>query len=76
MNCLTAYQTDISPIEHVWNMLGKRVYQPGNVDDLIPQLEQIWQEIPLDCFITLCYVVWLLASKLEGDQHLIELVTL
>ncbi|GFX65448.1 transposable element Tc1 transposase [Trichonephila clavipes] len=37
-----AYQTlpcpakspDPSPIEHVWDMMGRRLHQPGNVDDL------------------------------------------
>ncbi|GFV34600.1 transposable element Tcb1 transposase [Trichonephila clavipes] len=54
MNCLAAYQTlpwptrspDPSPIEHVWDMMGRRLHLPGNVDDLVTQLEQIWQEIP------------------------------
>ncbi|GFX38379.1 transposable element Tc1 transposase [Trichonephila clavipes] len=53
-NCLTAYQTlswparspDPSPIEHVWDMMGRRLYLPGNVDGLARQLEQIWPEIP------------------------------
>ncbi|GFS57147.1 transposable element Tcb1 transposase [Trichonephila clavipes] len=39
-------QPDLSPIEHVWNMMGRRLHLPGNVDDLVGQLEQIWQEIP------------------------------
>ncbi|GFW56873.1 transposable element Tc1 transposase [Trichonephila clavipes] len=39
-------QPDPSPIEHVWNMMGRRLHLPGNVDDLARQLEQIWQEIP------------------------------
>ncbi|GFW36597.1 hypothetical protein TNCV_1955971 [Trichonephila clavipes] len=42
MSCLTAYQafpwpailTDASPIEHVWDMIGRRMHLPGNVDDL------------------------------------------
>ncbi|GFW50949.1 transposable element Tc1 transposase [Trichonephila clavipes] len=54
MNCLTAYQTlpcparlpDPSPIEHVWDMMRRRLHLPGNVDGLARQLEQIWQEIP------------------------------
>ncbi|GFU28502.1 transposable element Tcb1 transposase [Trichonephila clavipes] len=54
MNSLTACKTlpwsarspDFSPIEHVWNKMGKRLYQPGNVDDLARQLEQISREIP------------------------------
>ncbi|GFW24498.1 transposable element Tcb1 transposase [Trichonephila clavipes] len=54
MNCLTSYQTlpcparspDPSPIEHVWDMMGRRLHVSGNVDNLTRQLEQIWQEIP------------------------------
>ncbi|GFT37437.1 uncharacterized protein TNCV_150431 [Trichonephila clavipes] len=42
MNCLTACQTlpwparspDLSSMEHVWNMMGKRLHLPGNVDNL------------------------------------------
>ncbi|GFV69237.1 transposable element Tcb1 transposase [Trichonephila clavipes] len=39
-------QPDPSPIETVWDMMGRRLHLPGNVDDLSRQLEQIWQEIP------------------------------
>ncbi|GFU13005.1 transposable element Tcb1 transposase [Trichonephila clavipes] len=54
MNCLTAYKTlpwparspDTSPIEHVWDMMGRRLHLPGNIDDPARQLEQIRQEIP------------------------------
>ncbi|GFW84017.1 transposable element Tcb1 transposase [Trichonephila clavipes] len=54
MNCLTAYQTlpwpvrspDISSIEHTWDMKGRRLRLPGNIDHLALQLEQIWQELP------------------------------
>ncbi|GFY13807.1 transposable element Tc1 transposase [Trichonephila clavipes] len=42
INCLTACQTlpwqprstDLSSIEHVWDMMGRRQHPPGNVDDL------------------------------------------
>ncbi|GFV06028.1 transposable element Tc1 transposase [Trichonephila clavipes] len=54
MNCLTVFQTlpwpaispDLSPIEHVWGMIRRRLQLPWNVDDLTRQLGQIWQEIP------------------------------
>ncbi|GFV30730.1 transposable element Tc1 transposase [Trichonephila clavipes] len=43
MNYLTAYQTllwlarspDPSPIENVWDMMGRRLHFPGNVDDMV-----------------------------------------
>ncbi|GFW34140.1 transposable element Tcb1 transposase [Trichonephila clavipes] len=42
MSCLTACQTlpwpaispDPSPVEHVWDMMERRLHLPGNVDDL------------------------------------------
>ncbi|GFT16623.1 HTH_Tnp_Tc3_2 domain-containing protein [Trichonephila clavipes] len=54
MNCLTACQIltwparspDFSSIGHVWDMMGRRLNLPGNVDDLARHLEPIWQEIP------------------------------
>ncbi|GFW31141.1 transposable element Tcb1 transposase [Trichonephila clavipes] len=39
-------QLERSPIEHVWNIMGRRLHLSGNVDNLSRQLEQIWQEIP------------------------------
>ncbi|GFU67393.1 transposable element Tc1 transposase [Trichonephila clavipes] len=53
MNCLVAFQTlpcparspDLSSIEQVWEMIGRRVNLLGNVDDLARRLEQILQEI-------------------------------
>ncbi|GFV91267.1 transposable element Tcb1 transposase [Trichonephila clavipes] len=54
MNCLTKYltlpwaarSTYLSPTDHIWDMMGRRMHLPGNVDDLSRQSEQIWQEIP------------------------------
>ncbi|GFW94870.1 transposable element Tc1 transposase [Trichonephila clavipes] len=37
---------NLSSIEHVWDMIGRRLQLPGNADDLSQRLEQIWQEIP------------------------------
>ena len=53
MNSLNFNQTlssplrsrDLSPIVHVWNMMGSRLQLPGIVDDLARQLEPNWQEI-------------------------------
>ncbi|GFU94225.1 transposable element Tc1 transposase [Trichonephila clavipes] len=38
-------QPDLSSIEHVWDMMGRRLNLPGNFDDLAQRLEHIWQEI-------------------------------
>ncbi|GFX05473.1 transposable element Tc1 transposase [Trichonephila clavipes] len=62
MNCLIAYQIlpwlsrspDLSPIEHIWDVRGRRLHLPGNVDGLTRQLEQIWQEIPHKTIRVLC----------------------
>ncbi|GFW32707.1 transposable element Tcb2 transposase [Trichonephila clavipes] len=68
---------DLSPIEHVWDMMG--LHLPVNYDDPARHLEHIWQEIPQET-IRVSYHsrprLWQLASRLEMDQHLIELVTL
>ncbi|GFX04581.1 transposable element Tc1 transposase [Trichonephila clavipes] len=56
LNCFTACQTlpwpartpNLSPTEHVWNMMGRRVLLPGNVNDLALQLDQIWPAILLE----------------------------
>ncbi|GFY29585.1 transposable element Tc1 transposase [Trichonephila clavipes] len=39
-------QPDLSSIENIWNMMGRRLYLPGYVNDLVQHLEKIWQEIP------------------------------
>ncbi|GFX88486.1 hypothetical protein TNCV_2279541 [Trichonephila clavipes] len=54
MNCITAYQTlpcparlpDPSPIEHVWDMMRRRLHLSGNVDNLTRQFEQICYPYP------------------------------
>ncbi|GFV02833.1 uncharacterized protein TNCV_2304661 [Trichonephila clavipes] len=87
MNCLTACQTlpwpnispDFSSIEHVWDILGRRLHLPGNGDVLGRNWSKFgnkYRSRLSGCFITLCYVVWQLASRLEIGQHLIELITL
>ena len=41
---------DLNPIEHVWDMLGRRVRrtQPKSLSDLATRLKAAWQELPLD----------------------------
>ncbi|GFU97225.1 hypothetical protein TNCV_3875151 [Trichonephila clavipes] len=38
--------SDPSSIEHVLNMMRRRLHLPENVDELARQLKKIWQEIP------------------------------
>ncbi|GFW86120.1 transposable element Tc1 transposase [Trichonephila clavipes] len=43
LNCLTAFQLlpwlarspDLSPVMHVWDMMGRRLHLPGNVNDKV-----------------------------------------
>ncbi|GFV91813.1 transposable element Tc1 transposase [Trichonephila clavipes] len=44
----SARSLDLSPIEHVWDMMRRQLHLPENNDDLSRQLEKIWQEIPQD----------------------------
>ncbi|UYV82315.1 hypothetical protein LAZ67_21001686, partial [Cordylochernes scorpioides] len=54
MNCLQSCRTlpwparspDLSPIEHIWDVMGRRLQPSRNVNYLARQLETIWQEIP------------------------------
>ncbi|UYV68454.1 NUP188 [Cordylochernes scorpioides] len=54
MDCLQSCRTllwparlsDLSPIEHIWDVMGRRLQPSRNVDYLTRQLDTIWQEIP------------------------------
>ncbi|GFT43346.1 RNase H domain-containing protein [Trichonephila clavipes] len=81
MNRLTASQTLLWPARSLSNRacLGRRLHLLGNIDDLARQLSKFvkkYRRRPSGCFITLCHVMWQLASKLEVGHQLIELVTL
>ncbi|GFU31800.1 hypothetical protein TNCV_1176651 [Trichonephila clavipes] len=68
---------DLSPVEHVQDMMGRRLHLPGNIDDLAQRLEQICQEIPQETMRVLyhlCHVVWQLTSRLEVVQHFTKLI--
>jgi len=49
----SAKMPDMSPIEHVWDMLGVRLYDrdaqpPQDYEDLARKLDEIWNAIPQD----------------------------
>jgi len=43
---------DLNPIEHVWDMMGRRLRNlkrsPANLQELERALHEIWHEIPQD----------------------------
>ncbi|GFT62079.1 transposable element Tcb1 transposase [Trichonephila clavipes] len=52
-NCLRTVSTlpwpsrfsDLSPIKHIWDHLGRRVGHPTNLNELEGRLQQIWNEM-------------------------------
>ncbi|UYV62578.1 Transposase [Cordylochernes scorpioides] len=50
------YSPDLSPIEHVWDIIGRRLHalpQPRSEDDLWQMVEREWRAIPQDDIRTL-----------------------
>ena len=47
-----AYSPDLSPIEHLWDQLGRRLanrhLKPGNKQQLVAALQEEWANIPQD----------------------------
>ncbi|GFU12979.1 transposable element Tc1 transposase [Trichonephila clavipes] len=85
MNCLTACQTlpwparseDVSLTDHAWHMMGRQLHLPRNVDDLVRNLDQIWQEVPQETIRELYHSMPLrVPACIQVGQHVIELVNL
>ncbi|UYV61654.1 RPS10 [Cordylochernes scorpioides] len=50
------YSPDLSPIEHVWDIIGRRLHalpQPRSEDELWQMVEMEWRAIPQDAICTL-----------------------
>ncbi|UYV69400.1 Transposase [Cordylochernes scorpioides] len=50
------YSLDLSPIEHVWDIIGRRLHalpQPRSEDELWQMVEREWRAIPQDAIRTL-----------------------
>ncbi|UYV62480.1 Transposase [Cordylochernes scorpioides] len=50
------YSPDLSPIEHVWDIIGRRLHalpQPRSEDELWQMVEREWRAIPQDAICTL-----------------------
>ncbi|GFX42101.1 transposable element Tcb2 transposase [Trichonephila clavipes] len=43
-----ARSPDLSPIEHIWDHLGRRVVHPTSLNELEARLQQIWNEMTQD----------------------------
>ncbi|GFU13430.1 uncharacterized protein TNCV_937431 [Trichonephila clavipes] len=45
---------DLSPIEHIWDHLGRRVGHPTSLNELEARLQQIWNEASQDIVQLVC----------------------
>ncbi|GFY08927.1 transposable element Tcb1 transposase [Trichonephila clavipes] len=43
-----AQSPDLSPVEHIWDHLGRRVEHPTSLYELDTRLQQIWNEMSQD----------------------------
>ncbi|GFU98893.1 transposable element Tcb1 transposase [Trichonephila clavipes] len=43
-----ARSPDLSPIEHIWDHLGRRVGHPTSLNELEARLQQIWNQMSQD----------------------------
>ncbi|GFV07760.1 uncharacterized protein TNCV_4942621 [Trichonephila clavipes] len=43
-----ARSPDLSPIEHIWDPLGRRIGQSTSMNELQARLQQIWNEMSQD----------------------------
>ncbi|UYV85064.1 hypothetical protein LAZ67_X004439 [Cordylochernes scorpioides] len=77
------YSPDLSPIEHVWDIIGRRLHalpQPRSEDELWQMVEREWRAIPQDAIRTLidslprrvaaCIAVRAGASRLAKYLHI------
>ncbi|UYV66106.1 Transposase [Cordylochernes scorpioides] len=72
------YSPDLSPIEHVWDIIGRRLHalpQPRSEDELWQMVEREWRAIPQDAIRTLTLyldtyqVLMKKISQLKEDIH-------
>ncbi|GFV30322.1 putative transposable element [Trichonephila clavipes] len=53
-----ARSPDLSPIEHIWDSLGRRVGHPLNWNELEAMLQQIWNEMTQGIIHNFCQVIY------------------
>ncbi|UYV68035.1 hypothetical protein LAZ67_5002874, partial [Cordylochernes scorpioides] len=72
------YSPDLSPIEHVWDIIGRRLHalpQPRSEDELWQMVEREWRAIPQDAIRTLIdslprrVAACIAVREDEGIQH-------
>ncbi|UYV65892.1 hypothetical protein LAZ67_3005828, partial [Cordylochernes scorpioides] len=79
------YSPDLSPIEHVWDIIGRRLHalpQPHSEDELWQMVEREWRAIPQDAIRTLidslprrvaaCIAVRVEVTSARVDQHVLR----
>ncbi|GFX55856.1 uncharacterized protein TNCV_1427181 [Trichonephila clavipes] len=48
--CLQGYDVlprcDLSPIEHVWTLLGRQLQPSRDTEELTAQMQRLWQDLP------------------------------
>ncbi|GFT58529.1 transposable element Tcb2 transposase [Trichonephila clavipes] len=67
-----ARSPDLSPIEHIWNLLGWRVVHPTSLNELEASVQQIWNEMSQDIIQNLyasMHDLSHIAIVLEGVQQ-------
>ncbi len=61
-SCMAAYSPDMSPIEHVWDALDRRIRQrvsvPANIQQLRTAIEEKWTNIPQATINNLINSMW------------------
>ncbi|GFY01728.1 transposable element Tc1 transposase [Trichonephila clavipes] len=73
--------SNLSKIEHVWDIMRRRLHLQGNIDDLARQLEQFWQEISPETIRVLYHsmsrrVAACIQARGGSTPYFVELVTL
>ncbi|UYV71892.1 hypothetical protein LAZ67_9000952, partial [Cordylochernes scorpioides] len=74
------YSPDLSPIEHVWDIIGRRLHalpQPRSEDELWQMVEREWRAIPQDAIRTLIgalprRVAACIAFRVQADRRFYE----
>ncbi|GFX43469.1 transposable element Tcb2 transposase [Trichonephila clavipes] len=66
--------TDVSPIEHIWDHLGRLVGHPTSLNELEARLQKIWNEMSQDIihilyYMSQCPIVSHREFVLEGVQQ-------